>query len=87
MAGLVGFICFAYQYATTNRTLGAVHLLGAWGIGEESLASKKRRLWANVSAVVTFIRGFCLVSIHTMQMLNKDVEEYLSINLSGSLLV
>lgn len=51
----------------------------------EGAISLKKLVWGggNISAMVCFIMGFCLVSIHTM--LNKDVEKYVPINLSGTL--
>lgn len=48
---------------------------------EATISLKKMRLrWGKY---LCFIRGFCLVSIYTM--LNKDVEKYVPINLSGTL--
>lgn len=62
--------------------------LRGFGNREGIISRKKEKVGVggrNVSAVVCFIRGFCLVSITTIQMLSKDVEKYVSVNLSGSL--
>lgn len=76
VAGLEGFICFAYQYATTNCVLLAVQYIssGFWELGRNHQSQNKRQRWGVMSAMVCFIRE-----------LNTDVEKYVPINLSGSL--